>query len=135
MNGETAPPSHGKISLEKQLLKGSVIHNNTGQEFLITTGDKVRLALIEFREAVLAGRNWGTPLGIFLSLVTALTTAEFKKDLIGIPANVWQASFLIGAVASFCWLIFGICRAINYREKSSVESVVQKLKKSSPVQD
>lgn len=119
-----------ELYLDKELLESSVVHRNVGQEFVLTTSDKIRICLREHQEAIKAQNDWITPLGILLSLVASLVAADFKQFL-GLTADIWKAMFIFGAIFCFAWLVYAIYLAFSLRKTSSIEHLIEKLKKSS----
>jgi len=106
------------------LVNVSEVHLNVSQEVIVTTEDKIYLSLEKHLKKMEKKRAWVTPLGLTLSFTLTLITSDFKNMLFG-PA-VWQAFFIIGAVASFIWLLFSIKDALS---SARIEDVIAELKK------
>lgn len=98
---------------------------NTGTKILATTEDKLKLALLE-RQAMLVGRDaWIAPLGIFISILLAILTTDFRKFLLA--TAVWEAIFYIALILAFSWLAY----ALKSRPKAeSIDDFIQQIKKS-----
>ena len=112
-------------TLHQQVRQTNTVHWNLEQDTIITTEDKIRLCLHKNINRLDAKRRWWTPSALLVTLVLALTTAEFK-DQFTLPAAVWQAFFLVLAVVSLIWTVMAIWKAT--RVKVSVESIVSEIK-------
>ena len=60
----------------QQIIK---IHWNLEQNVIITTEDKLKLCLYKAIDRLDAKRKWWTPSALLITLVLALTTAEFQE--------------------------------------------------------
>lgn len=101
------------------------IHENTSQEVIRITVDRLRLVLIEHKNGFERRKEWHTPLGLVLTVLLVFITASFK-DALGFKADTWASFFLIAMSLSFVWLI----RAIYIACKCpTMEDIVQKMKK------
>ena len=116
-------------ALQQKFLQTNKIHSNLEQVVIVTTEDKVRLCLHKSIDRLGTKREWWTPVALLITLVLALTTAEFK-DQFTIPAATWQAFFLLLTAASFIWTGVAIWKAT--RVQVSVESIVSEIKQQSP---
>ena len=114
------------IEFEKELSEKFIIHKNIGQEIVLTTVDKVRICLMTNRDYLTAQREWLTPLGLFLSLLTTLVAAEFKSIIF--KPDIWFAIYLVGSILTFVWLCGSACRAWGVRGQGTVDSIVNELK-------
>ena len=111
-------------TIQRKFNQTSKIHWNLESVFIITTEDKLRLCLHKNIDRLDVKRKWATPLALLVSLLLALTTADFK-DLF-IPSEAWLAIFLIAAVVSFFWTIKAIWKTIGV--EVSVESIISEIK-------
>ena len=118
-------------AIQQKFYQTSKIHWNLESVFIITTEDKLRLCLHKNIDRLDVKRKWWTPLALFVSLLLALTTAEFKEQFT-IPAATWQAFFLLLAVVSLIWTVMAIWKAKGV--KVSVESIVSEIKQP-PTED
>ncbi|MFA6284892.1 MAG: hypothetical protein WCT30_02530 [Desulfurivibrionaceae bacterium] len=102
------------------------IHENTSQEIIRITVDRLKLVLVEHKNGFERRKEWHTPLGLLLTIVLAFITSTFK-DALGFKADTWCAFFLIGLLLSFAWL----GRAVYIASKCpSMDDIVDKMKKS-----
>lgn len=122
----------GNVELHQQvtseIASGSVVHVSVGQDVIITTADSLSLRLIRHERALKDRTNWATPFGVFLSLLAAFVTADFKKFL-GLDPPVWTAVFLLGLVISACWLLRDLVRVYKAWGSGGIEGVVEDLKR------
>src|SRR5258708_7455343 len=91
------PPESGQIILNEDLFRQSVISKNVDQEIIITTADKVRLALASFGQSYSARDKWKAPFGVFVTAVGTLVATDFKSSKF-FAADVWKALFILLAV-------------------------------------
>ena len=112
-------------ALYQQVRRTNTIHWNLEQDTIITTEDKLSLCLYKNIDRLDVKRKWWTPSALLVTLVLALTTAEFK-DQFAIPAATWQAFFLLLVVVTVLWTVVAIWKAT--RVKVSVESIVSEIK-------
>lgn len=126
-------PSKTKMSLEldEELLKRSIVHKNIGQEFIVTTTDKIKLSLLEHRDVLKAKIDWIAPTGILITLIATLVATNFTKFL-GLSPEVWKALFIACAILDSVWLLYSIFRLKKFLHKGSVESFIEDLKIGSP---
>ena len=115
--------------LQQKFYQTSKIHWSLEPVFIITTEDKLKLCLYKSIDCLDAKRKWWTPSALFVTLVLALTTTEFKEQF-SIPSATWQAVFLILAAASLIWAVAAIWKACRVRV--SVESIVSEIKQPYP---
>lgn len=119
-----------RIQIDNDMLSTSTLHTNIAQEVIITTEDKIKLALIEHMRINKAMLDWLTPFSIGLSAAASLSTAEFK-DQFSVSAETWKAIFIIILIASTAWFLFCIGRIGYYLVKNKGKSdFVETLKKS-----
>ena len=105
------------------------LYQNTNQEWIVTTKDKLKLFLMESEKALGEKKAWIAPLGLFLSTLIALVSTNFKKWLF--PAEVWHAIFIIVcAVSAFFVVKYGIT-AIKNKKSGNIDSIIDKIIKES----
>ena len=129
----TLPPPKDQVSeikLDEELINNSTVHKNVGQEFVITTVDKVKLCLREHKEVLSSRMEWIAPLGLFLALFTTLVAADFR-DAFELKKEDWRAVFIVGTIASVLWLIRCIYRVIIFHGCADEDHFIQTLKKES----
>jgi hypothetical protein len=57
----------------------STIHPNFDLEIIFTTEDKIKLCLCKYISSIEKRNSWQAPLGIFLTIIAAFSTTEFKE--------------------------------------------------------
>jgi hypothetical protein len=101
----------------------SEVHLNVSQNVIVTTEDKLRLHLSDTAKVMGRKNAWIAPLGIVISIVLTLVTADFKDY--GLKAPTWEAIFIIGAVLASVWLVY----ALWQRSKlETVDDLIEKIK-------
>ena len=127
-----AAPEEAQIygSFEEGPLKGSNVYQDTSQNFIHITEDRLRLRLLENQEANEARDRWQTPVSVAVTLALTLATAEFH-DFVQVPADVWEAIAYIVLVVSVIFsvkFLWGI-----WRPRKGIDDLVSAIK--SPSQD
>lgn len=112
-------------ALQQEFYQTNKIYCNLEPVFIITTEDKLRLCLQNAIDLLGTKREWWTPSALLVTLVLALTTAEFKEKFV-FPAATWQAFFLLLVLVSLIWTAKAIWKAT--RVEVSVESIVSEIK-------
>lgn len=115
-----------QIEFEKEFSEKLTIHKNLNQEVVVTTVDKVRLCLMKNRDWLTAKKEWLTPLGIFLALITTLVAAEFRNFIF--EPSVWTSIYVIGTLISLVWLLKSGYTALKNKNSGSIESIVDEIK-------
>ncbi|QEY75118.1 hypothetical protein [Pseudomonas denitrificans (nom. rej.)] len=78
-------------------------HDNTSQEVITITRDKLKLVVIEHIGRMENSSSWQMPLSLLVTIVLVLCTADFRA-FISLDPPFWKAVFYIGAVLSLIWL-------------------------------
>jgi hypothetical protein len=100
---------------------------NTKSDLIEITEDKLENILLKNQKYLDLKTSWINPLSIFLTLLLALLTADFK-DFLGISKNYWEPIFIIGIVLSFIWLALTIIRIYRYWDKLSLDYLLKIIK-------
>lgn len=100
---------------------------NTKSDLIEITEDKLENILLKNYKYLELKTSWINPLSLFLTLLLAKLTADFK-DFLGISMNTWEAIFIIGIILSFIWLIWSLFRLSNYWEKASLDYLLKIIK-------
>ena len=108
------------------------VHKNIDQDFIYISEDRLKLKLIEYENCRKKIYDWISPLAIFITLVIALITAEFKSALL-LPGAVWNAIFVLLTIAAFIWLMVSLCNIIH-NNKITIDSVIEEIKQKKPTQ-
>jgi hypothetical protein len=112
----------------EDIIKESSIHTNVSQQVIVTTYDKVKLCLIEHQNELNAKNGWIAPIGVFIALLTALVTANFREFL-NLPPDTWQALFLLGLALSVVWTIKALYGIYKFHNRGGIEYIIEKLKR------
>lgn len=115
------------IDISNELGKNISIHKNVRQEIILTTGDKLKLVLIQAKESMASQRDWWTPLGLLISFIATLCTADFK-DTLGLSKDTWKALFILLSIAATVWLIIDLKRLFKYYGKDNLDDIIQQIK-------
>ena len=119
--------ANSKSSIEPSLSGAMTIHKNLDQNILAVSEDKLRLCLIEHREALSSRLKWLTPFTLLLSLVATISTSTFHETA-GIKPESWFAVFLICSVLSLIWFLYEIAKMIVTWKNGSVDKLIQSIK-------
>ena len=110
---------------ETQVVEVTDIHENTSQEVIRITVDRLKLVLVEHKNGFERRKEWHTPLGLVLTVVLVFITSTFK-DSLGFKADTWSAFFLIVLIIAFTWLLRAAYIAYNC---PGIDDIVEKMKK------
>lgn len=113
----------------QDLNKNSTVTTNIEQEYIITTYDKVKLILIECEENKKLATSWWTYLGMLLSFLFPLFTAEFQPFLF-LSADIIKSIFILMSVFLSVATFAAIIKRILNHKKISIEYCVDKIKNS-----
>lgn len=89
--------------------------------------EKLRLVLNDYEESVQSRNSWLAPLGVFLTLLTAIITTDFKTAYFS--KDTWEALYVIGTLGS----LFYFAKAIYKQSKNNVtlDNLIEKIKNKS----
>ncbi|MFS0689405.1 hypothetical protein AB1K89_09190 [Sporosarcina sp. 179-K 8C2 HS] len=117
------------INIHELVQESSVIHTNVGQQIVVVTEDKLELCLIKHQNTLKARNDWKTPVGIFLALSSSLVATEFTEFLT-LPAETWQAFFILGSAITGIWSVIAIIKAVNSKDSGNISKIISELKKN-----
>jgi hypothetical protein len=125
------PPKKGAIiELDEEDFKGEVIvHKNLTQDVVLTTEDKLKLALIQHREVLISRSEWLGSATLALSFLSSLLLTNFK-DIGPLTADTWRAVYLIFFLLAFARLLNVLYKMYVNRKKASVDYVIKMIKQS-----
>ena len=101
------------------------IHENTSQEIIRITVDRLKLVLVEHKNGFERRKEWHTPLGLILTIGLVFLTSDFQ-DAFRVDAATWRALFLGGLILSGLWLIRAAYISWNC---PSMDDILEKMKK------
>ncbi len=93
----------GRVRINQVNAPIKKVHENTEQELIVITSDRLELVLQKHLKNLERRKEWIAPLGLLLAIVTTFCTATFKDAFFA--ADTWKAIFVMAGVASFVWLI------------------------------
>lgn len=118
---------NNKITLD--IKENDKLYQNTNQEWIVTTKDKLRIVLMESEKTIGEKKSWVAPLGLFITTLIALVSADFKKWIFS--ADVWCAIFVIVcAISGVFALTYGI-KAVKNSKSGNIDSIIDKIIKES----
>ncbi len=114
--------------LKGLLTRGSNVHENLSQDVVITTTDRLKLALLEYQKVLNARSGWIAPASVFLSILAAIVAADFK-DALGISKDQWRSGFLLALLLCGLWLAHSLIQVLRNWEKGDIDKLVEKIKR------
>lgn len=100
------------------------IHDNTSQEVITITTDKLKLALLSHVDCMEKKDAWHMPLSLLVGVVVVFCSSTFKTAF-GLSADTWQAIFVIFGGGCFVWF----CLALrDLKKATSLEELIQVIK-------
>lgn len=119
------PPSVILDSTSTRIDVGTISQNTT-QNIITITEDRLKLRLREYEDRVKAKSDLLAPLGVALSLVATCTTASFTSVL-GVSAVVVEAAFKLSMVASIIWTAVACWKTLQ-AEDTSVDYLISEIR-------
>ena len=93
----------GKVRINQASAPIKKVHENTDQELIVITSDRLELVLQKHLKNLERRNEWIAPLGLLLAIITTFCTATFKDAFFA--ADTWKAIFVMAGVTSFVWLV------------------------------
>ena len=123
------------IELEQEDLKSDVIiHKNLTQDVLLTTEDKMKPTLIEYREILASRSEWVGAGTLAFSFLSTLLLSSFKT--VGpISGTTLQAVYIIFFLAATARFVQVLVKLYANRKKASINYVIRKIKQSNTQED
>lgn len=126
MKLENTTPNEQTINFEAKKAKLStetrppdIIYDNTQQGIIRISEDRLELRARDFKEAVEQSVDWKAPLGILITLIVCIATADFKPSF-GLTAEGVRIVIYISFIASVLWL--GYSLFLIYRSRNKVKT-------------
>lgn len=101
------------------------VYQNTAQDCIVTTRDKIELVLIKTEKALSAKNSWMTPLGLVVTCIVALSSAEFKNFILS--SSEWKALFVLSTIICSIWLLRTLSIAWKNRKKGNIDSIINQI--------
>jgi len=131
MNPRKVPSRKGAvIELDEEDLKGDIIiHKNLTQDLLVTTEDKMKLALIEYRDVLAYRGEWISAGALVFSFMSPLLLANFK-DIGPFAAETLRAIYVIFCILAFYRFVSTLIKVTQNRHKADIEHLIGKIKQT-----
>ncbi|MBL4634767.1 MAG: hypothetical protein JKY56_12915 [Kofleriaceae bacterium] len=107
-----------------------VHRSNLKSDLIEITEDKLENILMKHESKLGLKKAWIAPLGLLLTIVATLISAEFK-DALGVPKATWSAFFILAALLSAVWLVASVVRLVMGRKECSIDALIAQVKNSS----
>lgn len=104
------------------------VHDSVTRDVIMIDENKLNLVIRDFIENRSALKDGFSYLGILISLITTLITADFKN--IGFDASVWQSVFILCSIWMAAKLIQCAYKYFTTKTRT-VDDLVEKIKKDS----
>lgn len=126
MSMKSLPPDQTSPARRKMTKVVSVeeVHDNTSQQLISITSDKLKLALIDHLDGVARHNAWHMPLSLFVGVVVVFCSSTFKSAF-GLSAETWSAIFALFGAGCFLWFV--ICLA-KIRKSKSLDDLIEIIK-------
>ena len=109
--------------LVEQLVSVDRIALNVSQSVVVTTEDKIRLALDSYLKGARRRTEWIAPLGLLVAVLTTLITATFNNWVLS--AATWKAIFVLVGIGALIWLLWAL---LGLRNNATVDDLIDELK-------
>ena len=100
-----------------RFIKENEVVLNTKQQGVITTRDKIHLALVAFRDSTALKRQWSVPFGIWVTLLISMATSQFR-DFLWVSGAAWQgifgAAFVVSGITTIAFLVRGRKKTMTF---------------------
>lgn len=116
-------PSDLRANIGTNLTANLEIAENLKQEVVMTTRDKIKVALHEMLPRYAATEQLLASLGLFLGLITPLMTADFR-DVWGIPGSTITGGFAVCAAGAGVWAARELWR---WCRRPSLDDLVERI--------
>lgn len=107
----------------ENLLSVEDININVSQRVILITEDKIRLCVESYVKKSRRETGWIAPLGILLSALATLITANFKDFFLS--ASTWQAIFVLACIGAAGWLVWSL---LVIRKKVTVDDLLKEIR-------
>ena len=101
------------------------VYQNTAQDCIVTTRDKIELVLIKTEKALSAKNSWMTPLGLVITCIVALASADFKNYILS--SSEWKALFVLTTIVCCFWLCRALSIAWKNRKKGNIDDIINQI--------
>lgn len=99
-------------------------YDNTQSNIIRITDDKLKVILLENKEAVQKQGNFWTPLVLLVTLILAFCTTDFK-DFLSIPKEYWGGFYMFCTLGALIWLII---EWKKIKKAMSIEELTERIR-------
>lgn len=100
----TQPLGMGDLNLVHHIAESSNVVMNVRTDYVVTTRDKIEIALTRKLPLFLRKTAWTAPTALLLGLAMSIVTSDFA-DFMGLSKDVWATVFVFSAILALIWLI------------------------------
>lgn len=111
-------------ALEQIVAKPSKISDNTAQEVIIVTRDRVELALHRNLPKYVPSGKLLSSTGLFVALLAAVLTADFQQRL-GISGDTWNGAFWLATAGAFIVLVIDFAKWVRKPALSELVDAIE----------
>ncbi|QJU54316.1 hypothetical protein SCB71_14315 [Herbiconiux sp. KACC 21604] len=101
-----------QVNFDALTIRASSVSRNVDQEVLVTTRDKVELALRRELPRYVPTGEFLAVLGVFLTFLITVMTATFS-DFLALPGQAWRGIFIVSTIAGGVWLVVSLVKLIR----------------------
>lgn len=116
----------GVRDAQATVFQRTVYYDNTDQEIIQITSEKLRGILRDFEQTVGLRDAWHAPCAMWLSLLFILPTTEFHD--FGLAAPTWTAIYWIAATAVTAWFFLAVRQRRRVGREANIERLVARIK-------
>lgn len=115
------------INIGTSFTSATQVHTNMSQQVIVTTRDKIELALRRTLPSYTSTEQLLASLSLTAGLFLALFTADFRKAM-GVSPDGWKAIFALVAVVAAGWSVWEFVR---WLKRPSLDDVVGNIVQAS----
>ncbi|MBR3021709.1 MAG: hypothetical protein IKH59_05005 [Bacteroidaceae bacterium] len=119
-------------SLNIDLTDNRNVYQNTAQDYIVITKDKLELVLLKTEKSLSAKNSWITPLSLAITCGISLISSNFKDFILS--ASVWEAIFIISTFIFVFWLLKTALKAWHYRKAGNIQNIINQIISESKTQ-
>ncbi|MEV7661810.1 hypothetical protein [Paenarthrobacter sp. NPDC089316] len=121
----------GDLNLVHHIAESANVVMNVRTDYVVTTRDKIEIALRRKLPEFLGRSAWVAPLTLLIGLIAAIITSDFQ-DFMGVDDEVWSTVFVVGAVLAGVWLIRSF---VQFFKSAKMEDVLDAIVATHDVND
>lgn len=110
---------------DKSSVSVAKIHDNSSQELIHITEDKLKVILLENRSRLEKSKEWQVPLGILITIALTLATAKFEREILIFSASEVSSAAKLLLIVSTAWLIKSL---LAIKSRMSIDELIRTIK-------